>query len=383
MFEKPVADYAFVSAAGQLRILQVAMQFSMPYHALPTHALRTTMTSMKVFEIRDQWSAEHLQLGQRPIPAVQPGKVLLKMKAAALNYRDLLVPVRGYGAMTGELPLIPVSDGVGEVVEVGAGVTRVAVGDRVCPNMAQHWISGPPTAERLRATLGGPLDGTMAEYMLLSEQGVVKVPAHLSHEAAATLPCAALTAWSAIVTEGRIQAGETVLLQGTGGVSLFALQFAKAQGARVIMLSSSEEKLAKARALGADEGINYREIPEWGKLAKEMAGGEGVDHIVELGGQQTLSQSLRAIRTGGTLSLIGVLSGNRMDIPLGPIVTRQIRMQGITVGNRDGFEAMVKAVAQHHIEPVIDSVFAFDDLHGALAHLKAAQHCGKICLRHE
>ncbi|HRE16745.1 MAG TPA: NAD(P)-dependent alcohol dehydrogenase [Rhodocyclaceae bacterium] len=331
---------------------------------------------MKVFEIRDQWAMENLQPGERPVPEVLPGTVLLRMKAASLNYRDLLVPLRGYGAQTGELPLIPVSDGV-------EGVTRVAVGDRVCPIMAQTWISGPPTAERLRGLLGGPIDGVMAEYMRLGEQGVVKVPAHLSDEQAATLPCAALTAWSAMVTEGRIQAGETVLLQGTGGVSLFALQFAKAQGARVILLSSSEEKLAKGRQLGADEGINYREIPEWGRLAREMAGGEGVDHIVELGGQQTLGQSLRAIRTGGTISLIGVLSGNRMDIPLGPVVTRQIRMQGISVGNRDGFEAMVKGIAQHRIQPVVDSVFAFDDLHQALDHLKAARHFGKICLRHE
>lgn len=337
---------------------------------------------MKVFEIRDQWTMENLQPGQRPMPEVLPGTVLLKMKAAALNFRDQLVPLRGYGALTGELPLIPLSDGVGEVVAVGEGVTRVVVGDRVCPHMAPRWLSGPPNTERLRWTLGGPLDGTMAEFMRVDAEAAVRMPEFLSDEEAATLPCAALTAWSAIVSEGRLQAGDTVLVQGTGGVALFALQFAKAQGARVIVISSSDEKLEKARQLGADECINYRNTPEWGKVAREMAGGDGLDHILELGGQQTLGQSLRAIRPAGTISLIGVLSGNRMDIPLGPIVTRQIRMQGITVGSRDGFEAMVKAMAQHRIRPVVDSVFAFDDLHPALSYLKSGQHFGKICIRH-
>jgi NADPH:quinone reductase-like Zn-dependent oxidoreductase len=204
----------------------------------------------------------------------------------------------------------------------------------------------------LRYTLGGPLDGTMAEYMRIDAESAVRIPDFLSDEEAATLPCAALTAWSAIVSEGRVQAGDTVLVQGTGGVALFALQFAKAQGAR-------------------------------GKPAKALAGGDGIDHILELGGQQTLSQSIRAIRPAGTISLIGVLSGNRMDIPLGPIVTRQIRMQGITVGSRDGFEAMVKAIALHRIRPVVDSIFAFDDLHPALAYLKSGQHFGKICIRHD
>jgi len=338
---------------------------------------------MKIFEIRGDWSMEHLLPGERPLPEVLPGTVLLRMKAAALNFRDQLVPLRGYGALTGELPLIPLSDGVGEVVAVGEGVTRVAVGDRVCPHMAPRWISGPPNADRLRWTLGGPLDGTMAEFMRIDAESAVRVPDFLSDEEAAALPCAALTAWSAIVTEGRVQAGDTVLVQGTGGVALFALQFAKAQGARVIVISSSDEKLEKARQLGADECINYRSTPEWGKPAKALAGGDGIDHILELGGQQTLAQSIRAIRPAGTISLIGVLSGNRMDIPLGPIVTRQIRMQGITVGSRDGFEAMVKAIAQHRIRPVVDTVFPFADLHPALAYLKSGQHFGKICLRHD
>ena len=304
------------------------------------------------------------------------------MRAAALNYRDLIVPLRGYGPRTGTLPLIPVSDGVGVVVGTGEGVTRVAVGDRVCPLMIQTWISGPPTAERLHGTLGGPRDGVMAEYMVLSEEAVVRVPDHLSDEEAATLPCAALTAWSAIVTEGRVKAGDRVLVQGTGGVSLFALQFAKCQGAHVVVTSGHDEKLQRALDLGADEGINYRSTPEWGKAAKEMAGGDGVDLVVEVGGEETLPQSVRAVRVGGTISLIGVLSGNAMKVQLGPIVTRQVRLQGITVGNRDRFEAMVRAIAQHRMRPVVHRVFAFDALREALDCLARRGHFGKICIHH-
>ncbi|MCB0212148.1 MAG: NAD(P)-dependent alcohol dehydrogenase [Anaerolineae bacterium] len=337
---------------------------------------------MKVIQIQDNWSIDNLTLTERPKPEPGPGQVLLRMKAASLNYRDLVVPRRGYGRLTGELPLIPISDGVGEVVAVGEGVSRVQVGDRVCPIMIQSWISGEPTTERLLSTLGGPLDGVMAEYMALSEQRVVIVPPHLSDEQAATLPCAALTAWSAVVTEGRVKAGDKVLIQGTGGVSLFALQFAKLQGAHVIVTSSRDEKLQRALDLGADDGINYISTPEWGKAAKSIAGGDGLDHIVEVGGTDTLPQSLRAIRAGGTLSLIGVLSGLNMNASLGPIVTRQVRLQGISVGNRDGFEAMVRAIALHTLRPVVDHVFAFEELRPALDYLASSAHFGKICIRH-
>jgi NADPH:quinone reductase-like Zn-dependent oxidoreductase len=234
--------------------------------------------------------------------------------------------------------------------------------------------------ERLSASLGGPLDGVMAEYMVLSEQGVAKVPAYLSDEEAATLPCAALTAWSAIVTEGRVKPGDRVLVQGTGGVSLFALQFAKLVGAFVIVTSSSDAKLERARSLGADATINYTTTPEWGKVARELAGGDGVDHIVEVGGEKTLPQSLRAIRPGGAISLIGVLSGPSLDARLGLIVTRQVRLQGITVGSRDGFEAMTRALAQHQVRPVIDRVFSFEELPTALAYLASGAHVGKVCV---
>jgi NADPH:quinone reductase-like Zn-dependent oxidoreductase len=335
---------------------------------------------MRVFQLEGGWSAEHLAIAERPTPEPGPGQALLRMGAASLNYRDLVVLQRGYGAQTGNLPLIPVSDGVGEVVAVGPGVSRVKVGDRVCPMFCPRWPGGPPSAARLGASLGGPLDGVMAEYMAVDAEALALAPGHLSDVEAATLPCAALTAWSALVTEGRLQPGERVLIQGTGGVSLFALQFAKLLGAYAIVISSSQEKLERARALGADATLSYREVPEWGRSVRELAGGDGVDHIVEVGGQQTLPQSLRAIRPGGTLSLIGVLSGPAIDARLGLVVTRQVRLQGITVGSRDGFEAMARAIAQHRLRPVVDRVFPFAELPQALAHLASGAHVGKVCI---
>lgn len=337
---------------------------------------------MKVFQIQDDWGFDNLKLAERPDPKAGPGQVVVRMKAASLNYRDLVVPLRGYGSHTGNLPLIPISDGAGEVVECGAGVSRVRVGDRVCPLFTQAWISGEPTPERLGKSLGGPLDGTMAEFMLLPEGGVVKVPDHLTWEEAASLPCAALTAWSAVVTHDRLGPGSRVLVQGTGGVALFALQFAKLQGCHVTVISSSDEKLARVKAMGADAGINYRSTPEWYRATREITANQGYDHILELGGEKTLEQSLRCIRPGGTLSMIGVLSGGKLNAPLGLVVTRQVRLQGITVGNRDGFEAMMRAVDQHKLKPVVDKVFAFDELKEAMAYLKSGAHFGKVCIKH-
>lgn len=337
---------------------------------------------MRVFQIQNDWGLANLRLAERPQPQAGPGQIVLRMRASSLNYRDLLVPERGYGSHTGTLPLIPVSDGVGEVVEVGAGVTRVGVGDRVCPAFFQGWIAGEPDNERVARSLGGPVDGTMAEWMCLSEQGVVKVPSYLSDEEAAALPCAALTAWSAVVTHGRLRPGDKVLVQGSGGVALFALAFAKLAGAQVTVISSSEEKIEQLKALGADYTINYRATPEWSKPAREITAGRGFDHIVELGGEKTLPQSLRCIRPGGTLSMIGVLSGAALSTTLGPIITRQVRLQGISVGHRDGFEAMLAAMAQHRLPVKVDRVFAFEELHEALAYLRSGAHFGKICLRH-
>ncbi len=334
---------------------------------------------MKVFQIQDDWSMDHLKIADRSKPG--PGEVLLKMKAASINYRDLVVPLRGYGSFTGALPLVPISDGVGEVVEIGAGVTRVVCGDRACPMFMQKWIAGEPDLTRITSTLGGPIDGVMQEYMVVNEDGLSKAPGYLTHEEAATLPCAALTAWSALVTEGDVKSGDTVLLQGTGGVSTFALQFSMLLGAKVIVISSSNDKLKKAVTLGADEGINYKTVPEWGKAVKKLSGGKGVDHIIEVGGEKTLPQSLRVTRPGGTISMIGVLSGLNMGVSLGLIVTRKLRLQGITVGHRDSFEAMTRAISQHQVKPVIDQVFPFEELKEAMEYLRQGKHFGKICIR--
>ncbi len=337
---------------------------------------------MRVFQIEKDWGMDNLKLSTRPEPKVGPGQVLIKMKSSSLNFRDLLVPERGYGRATGNLPLIPVSDGVGEVVEVGEGVTRVATGDRVCPTFFQSWISGEPNQERFSRSLGGPLDGTMAEYMCLSEEGVSKAPGHLTDIEAATLPCAGLTAWSALCTCSTIKAGAKILIQGSGGVALFGLAFAKMAGAHVTVISSNDEKIERLKNLGADATINYTETPDWHKASREITEGRGYDHILELGGELTLPKSLACIKTGGTLSMIGVLSGVGMKASLGYVVTRQVRLQGVTVGHRDGFEAMTRAMELHKIKPIIDKEFAFDDLKEALDYLKSGGHFGKICIAH-
>lgn len=337
---------------------------------------------MRVFQVEDTWSMDNLRIGARPDP--QPGarQVRIRMTASALNYRDLLVPAHGYGSRMKQLPLIMLGDGVGVVDSLGEGVTRFKPGDRVCPVFFQSWMSGAPNQRRLSLSLGCELDGTMAEFMVLPEEGVALAPAHLDDVEAASLPAAAVTAWRALVTEGRSKPGDKVLVQGTGGVSLFALQFAKMLGAHVIIISSSDEKLVRARAMGADETINYNTVPEWGKYARETAGGEGVDHVVEVGGQLTMAQSLRAVRPGGTISVIGVLSGATLNVPLGQIVTRHVRLQGITVGNGDDFAKMARAIALHKVHPAISRVFAFEELHTALDFLASGKHFGKICIRH-
>lgn len=338
---------------------------------------------MKAIEIRGAFGLDNLTLTERPDPRPGYGEVLVRVCAVSLNYRDLLT-VRGQYNPKQRLPLIPCSDGAGEVVEIGEGVTRVRQGDRVCANFAQRWIAGEPARDKLRSTLGGPLDGTLAELIVLSEEGVVRVPDHLSDEEAATLPCAGLTAWSSLVTEGRLTAGDTVLLQGTGGVSIFALQFAKLLGLRVIITSSSDEKLERARSLGANVGImgiNYRQTPDWSARVKELTGGTGVDLVVEVGGAGTLEQSLRSVRIGGTICLMGVLAGNALEIPLPLIFMQRVRVQGILVGSREDFEAMNRAITLHKLHPVVDRVFPFEAAREALELMDRGGHFGKICIK--
>jgi NADPH:quinone reductase-like Zn-dependent oxidoreductase len=341
------------------------------------------MDDMRVFQLQGEWGFDNLTLARRTIPTPGRGEVLVRMKAASLNFRDLVVLDRGYGRATGELPLIPVSDGAGEIAAIGPGVARVKLGDRVCPTFFQSWIGGGARPESFAKSLGAPLDGTMADYMLLSEEGVVRLPAELSYAEAATLPCAALTAWSALVTLGHIKAGDKILVQGTGGVAQFALAFAKIHGAHVTVISSSDDKLARMRAAGADATINYTVDVDWAKAAREIVADRGgFDNIVELGGEKTLPLSLRCVRPGGTISVIGVLSGLTLNASLGPIVARQIKLQGVTVGNRDSFERMLAAIAQHKIKPVLDRRFAFAELKDALSHLKSGKQFGKIWIEH-
>ncbi|HUT49452.1 MAG TPA: NAD(P)-dependent alcohol dehydrogenase [Alphaproteobacteria bacterium] len=334
---------------------------------------------MKVMQIQDDWSAENIKLAERPDPEPGPGEVVVAMQAGSLNYRDFVMTRRGYGRRSGELPLVPCSDGAGTVAAVGAGVSRVTVGDLVCPIFSQTWFDGPFSEASWPGTLGGPRDGTFQEAMLFSEEGVVKAPKHMSAAEAASIPCAAVTAWNALVHQGKIQAGDLVLVQGTGGVSMFALQIAKMMGAEVIATSSSDEKLKRAKTLGADHLINYNDDPDWHKTARGISGGGGVDHIVEVGGAGTLERSIRAVRPSGTISLIGVLAGAAGELNLGPVVTQNIALQGITVGSRAIFEDMIRAMELHQTRPALEEKrFAFEDLGAAIAALPQGKHFGKV-----
>lgn len=334
---------------------------------------------MKLYEIQNSFGLDSLKVAERAQPRLGHGQVLLKMRAWSLNYRDLLVAKGLYNPRL-KLPTVPLSDGVGEVVEVGPGCSRVKVGDRVAGAFMTGWVDGPLTDAKGKTALGGGGDGMLAEFVALPEEGLVHVPAHLSDEEAATLPCAAVTAWHALVTAGDIKAGDTVLIQGTGGVSLFALQFARLSGARVIATSSNDTKLARVLKMGASDGINYKTTPEWDKKVRELTGGTGVDHIVEVGGAGTLPLSLKAVRAGGVISLIGILSGGGEVNPV-PILMKGVRVQGIFVGSRQMFEAMNRAIALHQLRPVVDRVFPFAEARAALAYMESAAHFGKIAIR--
>jgi NADPH:quinone reductase-like Zn-dependent oxidoreductase len=313
-----------------------------------------------------------------PTPKPLYRQVLVKVAACSLNFRDLAI-VLGKYRMPVIPNVIPLSDGAGEVVEVGPGVTRVKAGDRVAGCFFQRWVGGDPSAETHHSALGGSLNGMLAEYVVLEEDGVVKLPAHLSYEDGASLPCAAVTAWNALVEHAHIIAGDTVLVQGTGGVSIFALQLARIMGATVIATSSSDEKLAHARKLGAAHGINYKTTPDWDKAALELTGGRGVDHVVEVGGAGTVGKSLGAVRTGGKVSMIGVLTGQADFNPM-MILGKRASVQGISVGSTQMFEAMNRAIAANGLKPVIDKVFPFKETAAAFRYLQSAQHFGKIVI---
>jgi NADPH:quinone reductase-like Zn-dependent oxidoreductase len=350
-------------------------------HTIPASA----SPKMRAYTIT-QFGIEHLRQAELPELQIAPGTVLIKVHAVSLNYRDLMI-VKGTYNPKMALPRIPCSDGAGEIVAVGHDVTRLKAGDRICGIFMQRWLEGPLTAERSSAALGGDIDGVLAEYVLLHHEGVVRFPDHLTYEEAATLPCAAVTAWNALHHAGTpaspAQPGETILIQGTGGVSLFALQFAKLLGANPIGTSSSEEKLSRATALGLIAGCNYNQRPDWSKWAIEATAGRGADRIIEVGGANTFAQSLRAVRVGGVIAQIGVLSGSATSdsLSLAPILHKQIRIQGIYVGSRSMFEQMNAAIDAAKLHPVIDRIFDFDQAQDALRHMESASHFGKIVVR--
>jgi NADPH:quinone reductase-like Zn-dependent oxidoreductase len=334
---------------------------------------------MKVWQIQS-FGIDRLALVQLPQPRPTRGEVLVKVHAVSLNYRDLMM-VRGQYNPKMSLPRIPCSDGAGEVVEVGEAVKDVTIGQRVAGIFMQNWLDGPPTAERSRGALGGDMDGMLAEYVVLPHTGVVGIPAHLSYAEGATLPCAGVTAWNALMNAAQVKPGDVVLTQGTGGVSVFALQFAKMMGATVLGTSSSDEKLERAKTLGLDAGLNYRRSPDWAKWVLGETGNRGADLIVEVGGAGTFSQSLQAVRTGGTVAQIGVLSQSDEPLPIAPLLHRQVRVQGIYVGSRAHFGEMNRAIDATRLRPVIDKVFGFDQIRDALVTLERGSHFGKIVIQ--
>jgi NADPH:quinone reductase-like Zn-dependent oxidoreductase len=333
---------------------------------------------MKRYVISGTFTIEGLRLEETDIPRPGCGQALVRIRAVSLNYRDLLM-VSGNYSRNLKLPLVPLSDGAGEVVEVGEGVTRWKAGDRVVPTFFQDWPAGRLTPEVASLALGGACDGVLREYALFDEQGLVPLPQHLSFEEGATLPCAGVTAWNCLKS-GKLACGDTVLVMGSGGVSTFALQFARAAGARVIATTGSDAKVASLNKMGASDVINYRSEPAWEKRVLELTGGRGVDIVVEVGGAGTLAQSIKATRIGGHISLIGVLAGQRGEVNPLSAVMKGICIQGIYVGSREMFEAMNRAITLHGIRPVIDRVFPFDQSRQAFRHLESGAHIGKVVI---
>ena len=333
---------------------------------------------MRAYEIVSDGGVDALALNQRPSPEPGVGEILVRIQASSINYRDLSTiedPLpRGIS-----FPRIPNSDGAGEVIGVGPGVTRFETGDRVAGCFFQNWSDGAISADAMASALGGAIDGVLAEEVLFSERGAVRIPDHLSFEEAATLPCASLTAWNCLVEQGGLKAGDTALFLGTGGASIAGLQIVKMMGARAIITSSSDEKLARASGLGADELINYRETPDWEARVLELTDGAGVDVTIETGGGGTLEKTIEATRIGGTIGLIGILTSGTIN-PTG-VMRKSIRLQGVYVGNRRMFEDMNAALSVNQVHPVIDQVFEFEEARAAYHTMRAAGHFGKLVVR--
>jgi NADPH:quinone reductase-like Zn-dependent oxidoreductase len=335
---------------------------------------------MKAYEIQ-QFGIENLSRVELQHLEPKANEVLVNFRAASLNYRDLMVVTGTYNPRM-KLPAVPLSDGAGEVAAVGESVTKWKVGDRVMPIFAQRWIDGDTSEEKRRTSLGAGAqwDGVLRESGAFDEEGLVRIPEHLSYEEAATLPCAAVTAWHALAVSGKLKAGDSVLTLGTGGVSIFALQFARLFGARVISTTGNDEKIARLNELGAGDVINYKAREDWDTAVLELTGKKGVDHVVEVGGSGTLGKSLRAVRLGGHVAMIGALTGPG-DFNPTTVFMKAVRLQGVFVGSRSMFEDMVKAIEVSKMKPVIDKIFEFDDARDAMTYMQSGAHFGKVVIR--
>jgi alcohol dehydrogenase len=337
---------------------------------------------MEAYHIDRFGSVDGIVLRVSEDPRPGPKEVLMQVRASSLNYRDLMV-LKGGGRGPTKVGVVPLSDGAGEVAAIGEGVTRVKLGDRIAGCFHPRWFGGPIKPDYLTDRLGANRDGMLAEYAVLSEEALVHVPSHLSFEEAATLPCAAVTAWVALTGHRRVTAGDTVLTQGSGGVSIFALQFARVLGARVIATTSTAEKAERLKALGASEVINYTETPDWDARVRELTDGRGVDCVVEIGGPGTIAMSLQTLAVGGHISLIGASlspSGTGLDPLL--LTGRGITLASISVGSRADFEAMNRAIAMHRLRPVIDRTFPFGEAREAYRHFEGRGHFGKVVIAH-
>jgi len=322
---------------------------------------------------------EGLKPVERPVPEPGPGEVVVRLRAASLNYRDL-VTLRMARPDT-RAGFVPLSDGCGEIAALGAGVTRVRVGDRVAPQFFPDWISGPSEPEVRASALGGPADGCLQQYLKIRAEGVTRAPEYLSDLEVAALPCAALTAWRALVVDARIKAGDTVLVQGTGGVSMLALQIGRMLGARVIATSSSDQKLERARELGASDGIHYGRTPEWGRAVRELTDGRGADCVIDVAGGNSLRQSLEAVAHGGHVAVVGILDGFEAALPIGLLMNKTATVRGTMVGSRLDTEAMFRALELHRVRPAISHSFDFDAYPRAFETMMRAEHFGKVCIR--
>ncbi|HXQ53367.1 MAG TPA: NAD(P)-dependent alcohol dehydrogenase [Stellaceae bacterium] len=337
---------------------------------------------MKCFELQATTGLDALKAVERAAPKPGPNQVLVKVRAASFNYRDVMIAGGGYAGRA-KLPLIPLSDGAGEVVEAGSAVARVKAGDRVCGTFFQRWLAGPVRPDIQDAALGGTADGMLTELALLEGDGVVPVPDHLSYEEAATLPCAALTAWHGLVEAGGVKPGDAVLLLGTGGVSIFGLQFAKLAGARAIVVSTSDDKLKRARELGASEAINSKSVAEWQDRVRAATGGRGVDHVLDVTGGETTAKSLASLRPGGHIAIIGARSGPGGELDRRQILQKGLKVTGINVGSRAMFEAMNRAISANRLKPLVDRTFPFKDAVAAYREFATGKHFGKVVIAFE